>query len=79
MYKDKNIAIVMPAFNAAKPLGKTYAEVIDQEIVGKIITVDNSSQDETVEIARKLSGTIVHTHSKNLGYGTNHLASIQGG
>lgn len=61
----------MPAYNAAKTIEKTYSEVVDQGIVDKIIIVDDGSQDKTVEIARNLPDTIVHAHSRNLGYGAN--------
>ena len=33
MYKDKKIIVVMPAYNAAQTLRKTYEEVMAQEIV----------------------------------------------
>ena len=61
----------MPAYNAARTLQKTYNEVMDQGIVELVVIVDDASQDETVEIAQNLPNTIVHVHSKNLGYGGN--------
>ena len=61
----------MPAYNAAKTLQKTYGEVMDQGIVDLVVIVDDASQDETVQIAQTLPNTIVHAHSRNLGYGGN--------
>ncbi|MBT3369096.1 MAG: glycosyltransferase family 2 protein [Nitrospina sp.] len=61
----------MPAYNAAKTLQKTYGEVMEQGIVDLVVIVDDASQDGTTEIAQKLPNTIVHTHSRNLGYGAN--------
>ena len=61
----------MPAYNAAETLQKTYNEVMDQGIVDLVILVDDKSCDSTVEIAKTLPGTIVHTHEKNMGYGAN--------
>ena len=61
----------MPAYNAAKTLQKTYEEVREQQIVDKIILVDDRSRDDTVEIARKLEGVLVHVHEANTGYGGN--------
>ena len=71
MFKDKKVIVVMPAFNAAETLHKTYQEVMEQDVVDLIIVVDDGSSDETAEIARKLPRTRVHTHSQNLGYGAN--------
>jgi glycosyltransferase involved in cell wall biosynthesis len=71
MFKDKKVIVVMPAYNAAQTLRKTWEEVMDQEIVDLIIVVDDQSQDETVSIAKALPDTLIHTHEKNLGYGGN--------
>jgi glycosyltransferase involved in cell wall biosynthesis len=64
-----HIVIVMPAYNAAKTLERTYAD-IPHDIVGGIILVDDVSRDETVEIARQL-GLDVIIHPQNRGYGGN--------
>jgi len=71
MYRGKKIVVVMPAYNAAKTLRQTYAEVCEQQLVDEIILVDDSSRDETVEIARSLPGVRVHAHEVNKGYGGN--------
>lgn len=71
MYRDKKIVVVMPAYNAAKTLPQTYAEVRDQGIVDKIILVDDRSRDDTVAVARALGGIDVHQHEQNTGYGGN--------
>jgi len=71
MFKDQKVIVVMPAYNAAKTLRKTYEEVMAQEIADLIIVVDDKSQDETVSIAKTLPDTLVYTHEKNLGYGGN--------
>ena len=60
MYRDKKVVVVMPAYNAAKTLPQTYAEVRDQGIVDQIILVDDGSRDETVDVARSLQGVQVH-------------------
>jgi len=61
----------MPAYNAAKTIRATFAEVMDQNVVDLVIIVDDGSQDETVAIAASLPSTIVFTHDKNRGYGAN--------
>ena len=71
MIKDQKVVVVMPAFNAAQTLHKTWKEVMAQEIVDLIIVVDDGSRDETVSIAKTLPNTLLHVHEKNLGYGGN--------
>jgi len=61
----------MPAYNAAKTLRRTWNEVMDQEIVDRVIVVDDQSRDETVAIAKNLPDTVVHRHEENMGYGAN--------
>ena len=63
------IVIVMPAYNAAKTLERTYHD-IPHDIVHHVILVDDVSGDETVEIARRL-GLEVIVHRQNMGYGGN--------
>jgi len=71
MLKDKKIIVVMPAYNAAKTLRKTYDEVMEQGIVDLVILVDDASRDETSTIAAALPRTQVYVHEKNRGYGGN--------
>lgn len=68
MINGKRIAIVMPAYNAAKTLEETvnaFPEIVDIKIL-----VDDSSTDETVQIAKRL-GLQVFVHDRNYGYGRN--------
>jgi glycosyltransferase involved in cell wall biosynthesis len=65
----RSIVIVMPAYNAAQTLERTYAD-IPHEIVDHVILVDDVSRDQTVEIARTL-GLDVIVHRQNRGYGGN--------
>ena len=71
MFKDKKLIVIMPAYNAAQTLRQTHDEVLAQEIIDKVIVVDDASSDETTAIAGTLPKTIVHTHLQNLGYGAN--------
>lgn len=71
MYKDRKVVVVMPAYNAAKTLQRTYDEVMAQGVVDGVIVVDDASRDETVTLAKTLRNTKVHVHPTNLGYGAN--------
>ncbi len=71
MFADKKVVVVMPAYNAAETLCRTYDEVMSQGIVDQVIVVDDASHDATAAIARGLAHTIVHTHPDNMGYGAN--------
>src|SRR4051812_18445865 len=71
MFQNKKVVVVMPAYNAAKTLLQTHAEVLAQGIVDLVIVVDDASKDETTALANTLPHTIVHTHLENVGYGGN--------
>lgn len=63
------VVVVMPAYNAAKTLRMTYAE-LPHDVVDLVILVDDGSRDETIEIARSL-GLELFVHDRNYGYGAN--------
>ncbi len=71
MFQNSKVVVVMPAYNAAETLKKTYDEVMEQGVVDHVIVVDDASNDETTAIAKTLANTTVHTHPKNQGYGGN--------
>lgn len=69
MIHNKKVIVIMPAYNAAKTLRKTYEE-IPKEYVDDVILVDDASTDDTLKLARDLNiKTIVHRENK--GYGSN--------
>jgi glycosyltransferase involved in cell wall biosynthesis len=70
MIYNKKIIVVLPAYNAAQTLEKTFQE-IPSEIVDDIILVDDNSPDNTIEIAKKLGIKNIIKHNTNLGYGGN--------
>lgn len=71
------VIVVMPAYNAAATLRKTYDKVMAQNIVDSVIVVDDGSSDDTVRIASQLSHVQVHVHEQNLGYGGNQKTCYQ--
>ncbi|MGH9172820.1 MAG: glycosyltransferase family 2 protein [Vicinamibacterales bacterium] len=60
---------VMPAYNAARTLRQTVAD-IPPESVDEILLVDDGSTDDTVRLAHEL-GLSVIVHGENVGYGGN--------
>jgi glycosyltransferase involved in cell wall biosynthesis len=66
---NKRIVAVMPAYNAAGTLEKTYRE-IPADIVDEVLLVDDKSSDATVSLAKEM-GLTVFSHKRNLGYGRN--------
>ena len=71
MYRGRKVVVVMPAYNAARTLRQTYDEVRDQQVVDRIILVDDDSRDDTVSVAQGLAGVQVEVHEANRGYGAN--------
>lgn len=66
---SERVIVVMPAYNAARTLERTYRD-LPEDLIDKVILVDDVSQDETVEIAHRL-GLKVIIHVQNKGYGGN--------
>ena len=69
MPKRPKVIVVMPAYNAAKTVERTYAD-IPKGWVDEVILVDDVSKDDTVEVARRLPIKVV-VHRENKGYGGN--------
>jgi glycosyltransferase involved in cell wall biosynthesis len=70
MLNNKKIVVVLPAYNAAKTLEKTFNE-IPFDIVDEVVLVDDSSKDDTIEIGYRIGIKHIIKHDKNLGYGGN--------
>lgn len=70
MIGGKKLAVVLPAYNAAKTLEMTYAE-IPFDIVDEVVLVDDASRDNTIETAKKLGIEHIVKHESNRGYGGN--------
>jgi glycosyltransferase involved in cell wall biosynthesis len=66
---DPKVVVVMPAYNAARTLKRTYEE-IPKSGVHHVILVDDGSTDQTIEVARAL-GLEIFVHDRNYGYGAN--------
>lgn len=70
MINGKKLVIVLPAYNAALTLKKTYGE-IPFDIVDEVVLVDDNSSDRTVALAHELGISHVIKHDVNRGYGGN--------
>ncbi len=70
MILGKKLVIVLPAYNAALTLQKTYNE-IPFDIVDEVVLVDDKSSDNTATLARSLGIGHVIRHEINRGYGGN--------
>lgn len=70
MIDQKKIVVVLPAYNAAKTLARTYQE-IPADIVDEVVLVDDNSTDNTVEVGKSLGIQHIIPHEDNKGYGGN--------
>lgn len=70
MINDHKVVVVLPAYNAARTLEQTYAE-IPHDIVDEVVLVDDCSGDNTANIAKRIGIAHVISHEKNIGYGGN--------
>lgn len=91
MYRNKKVAVVMPAYNAEKTLLAAYDEVVAQGVADVIVIVDDCSRDGTEDVSkrlcsgtrRKFSGEAAHPavlyrrHEKNRGYGGNQKSCYE--
>tara|TARA_B100001287_G_scaffold56756_1_gene45102 strand:- start:109 stop:849 length:741 start_codon:yes stop_codon:yes gene_type:complete len=72
----KQIAVVLPAYNAAQTVGKTYRE-IPMNLVDTVILVDDASKDNTSAVAKELGIEHVIRHESNKGYGGNQKSCYE--
>ena len=69
MIDGRKVVVVLPAYQAARTLEQTVAE-IPAGVADEIVCVDDASGDETVAVARRL-GLRTLVHERNRGYGGN--------
>ncbi len=69
MLAGLRVTVILPAYNAARTLERTYDE-IPHDIVDEVILTDDASKDDTVALSQRLG---IHTlvHDRNRGYGAN--------
>lgn len=71
------IKVIIPAYNEATSIAKVIAKIPSD--VAQIIVVDNSSTDDTADIARQAGATVLHEPKRGYGYaclkGIDHINS----
>ena len=87
MYDGRRVAVVMPAYNAAKTLRTSFDEVVAQRIADVVVIVDDCSVDETEKVANSIvhfqpssspsPKVIYHRHPRNRGYGGNQKSCYE--
>ncbi len=75
MLNGKKLAVVLPAYNAAKTLRATY-DRIPHDIVDTVILTDDASSDTTAALSESL-GIRTIVHDRNRGYGANQKTCYQ--
>jgi len=70
MYNGQKVVVVLPAYNAAQTLEKTFRE-IPSDLVDEIVLCDDASSDNTVAVAKEIGIQHILRHEKNKGYGGN--------
>jgi glycosyltransferase involved in cell wall biosynthesis len=76
MLLGNKIVVVLPAYNAARTLERTYRE-IPADVVDDVVLVDDRSADDTPAIAKALGIERVIEHDANRGYGGNQKTCYQ--
>jgi glycosyltransferase involved in cell wall biosynthesis len=70
MFNGRKVVVVLPAYNAALTLEKTYRE-IPLDIVDEVVLVDDHSKDNTSDLGKNIGIRHVIRHEINKGYGGN--------
>jgi len=73
LYKNRNIAVIIPALNEESSVGKVVAEIPDY--VDRTIVCDNGSTDKTADMAKSAGAEVVFEPKR--GYGAACLRAIE--
>jgi len=78
MLLGNKIIVVLPAYNAARTLERTYRE-IPVDLVDEVVLVDDRSADDTLALAKELGIEHLVEHDANRGYGAVPYNNRTGG
>ncbi|MEM7306017.1 MAG: glycosyltransferase family 2 protein [Planctomycetota bacterium] len=67
MFEGKNVAVIVPAYNEEATIAEVVADFGDQELVDRVVVVDNNCRDRTAELAREKGGDVIEESAP--GYG----------
>ena len=69
--KQKEVLIIIPAYNEAKTIGALLSQLEQPEIakIADVLVLNDASKDNTEEVVRARNHTVI-THIFNLGYGS---------
>ena len=74
------VAVIIPAFNEEKSIGKVVEAIPKSAFIQTIIVVNNGSTDNTARNARNAGAIVLDENQKGYGYaclcGMKHLASL---
>lgn len=76
MLNHKRLAVILPAYNAAKTLKATFSE-LPLDIIDEVILVDDASKDGTADLAGEIGVKHIIKHEINKGYGGNQKSCYQ--
>ena len=74
MFRDRRVALIIPALNEADTIVSQIAGV-DRQVVDHIIVADNGSSDATAELAAGAGALVVHEERR--GYGSACMKAIR--
>jgi len=72
----ENTAIIIPAYEEEKYIGKTINLIKTTGYSGKIIVIDDGSKDNTSEVAKKMGATVIR-FEKNRGKANAFFAGLR--
>jgi len=68
MVENSRVLVIIPAYNEEKSIGRVIKEIKENAPGSDVVVIDDGSIDTTSRIARQ-NGTVVLSHSINLGAG----------
>ena len=78
MKSEKKIAVIIPAYNEAKILGKLIPQ-ISKNVKGQIIVVNDGSTDDTISVVKNTQQTLENIHLLNHKVNVGPFVAVQTG